>query len=115
MANDTQISVKTINKPSAVFSYPDPFEHRAVSGAFGGFTGSGDLFIDFFLERARPCSPETREATGQVVTPHQTMIERNVVSGVVLNLKAAKTIHAWLGQMVAAMEAQAKSEVASKP
>ena len=85
-----------------------------VNGAWGGITPQGQYIVaNFYLERVGvPISEErTLTESGNLsedvsFKPDdlQQSLVRFVESGIVINLKSAKTIHKWLGQKILELE-----------
>lgn len=87
------------------WQYPDGFQHQPVSGIYGGVLPSGDLLMEFFLERMAPPDYEIREISREI--PGGTPVEfaeqkvvRRVQCGVVANLQTARSFHEWLGEQL---------------
>lgn len=90
-------------KQKIVFSYPDEFQHKASNGVFGGVLANGGLYLEFFLERPRLIGHEIRTIRdGQIVINQSpdVLVERNVVSGLVVSEHTARLVHQWLGEQL---------------
>jgi hypothetical protein len=84
------------------WKYPDDFQHQPVSGIYGGVLPSGDLVMEFFLERMAPPDYEIREITaempaGKPVEFAEQKVVRLVQCGMVANLQTARSFYEWLG------------------
>lgn len=84
--------------------FPNGFDEKHVSGAFGGFTPSGDFVINFFDEY--PCLPneysiamdENGNAKNLNFTykDNEPQLERKIVSSVIMNKDSLKSLINWL-------------------
>ncbi len=84
------------------WQYPADFQHHPVSGIYGGVLPSGDLVMEFFLERMPPPEYEVREISpelpaGKPVEFAEQKVVRLVQCGMVANLQTARSFHEWLG------------------
>ena len=85
--------------------FPNGFAAKPVSGAFGGFTPSGDFVINFFSDY--PCLPpeysfvvdENGNAKDLVFSYDvEPKLERKIVSSVVMNKDSLKSLINWLDE-----------------
>lgn len=85
--------------------FPNGFDEKHVSGAFGGFTPSGDFVINFFSEY--PCLPnkysfivDENGNTKDLVFSYdvEPKLERKIVSSVVMNKESLKSLINWLDE-----------------
>jgi hypothetical protein len=81
--------------------YPEGFSHKPVSGIYGGLLPSGDLLLEFFLERMAPPDYEIREISeanpaGKPVEFAEQKVVRTVQCGMVANLQSvAPSMNGW--------------------
>lgn len=91
--------------------YPEDFSHKPVSGIYGGLLPSGDLLLEFFLERMAPPDYEIREISeanpaGKPVEFAEQKVVRTVQCGMVANLQSVRSFHEWLGHTLRQIDAQ---------
>lgn len=111
MAKDTNME-KESNHNQLRFKYvfSEDYNPDYANGAYGGVSGSKDIVMHFYNER--PALPrETFVEFGdngesKIVkdTPEVPTIIRYIVSGVTMNLEAAKQLHSWLGGLIDSVE-----------
>jgi hypothetical protein len=80
-----------------------------VDGLHGGLTPRGHLIMNFFCERFPIPNSVTFEINEgnigkEVDKKSKEGVIREIVSGVVVNLEAAKSINAWLTEKIKEME-----------
>lgn len=94
------------NELRAKYIFNEDFEPDYITGAFGGILPSGDLSIEFYLERT-PIPYETIQSLTEegkidgdliVTSPDPTdfKIRRTIKSGVIMNPTTAYNIYKWL-------------------
>ena len=93
------------------WQYPEDFSHKPVSGIYGGLLPSGDLLLEFFLERMAPPEYEIREISeanpaGKPVEFAEQKVVRTVQCGMVANLQSVRSFHEWLGHTLRQIDAQ---------
>ncbi len=101
-----------MTKPKQIkfkYVFDDDYNPVYASGAFGGPTPRNEIVINFFLERQPVPYSETRAVNedgtlGAIIKAEGSddtlKIIRYVETGVVMDLKTAKEIHAWLGETI---------------
>ncbi len=91
------------------YVFDDDYNPAYASGAFGGPTPRNEIIINFFLERQPIPHSETRAVNkdgtlGEIIQDEGSndtlKIIRYVDTGVVMDLKTAKEIYAWLGETI---------------
>jgi len=97
-----------------IYKLPENYNPVYVNGAFGGITTKGEIVVNFFLERTALPVSDTHEVKddklGEIVQREFSESDqprhaiRYVESGIVLSLRHAKSIHAWLGKRVEELE-----------
>ena len=102
-------------RDNITFKYIFQYDYvpQYANGVYGGVTAQGEIVSNFYLERhALPNSQS------HAITPQRTLgdvvktdpedlsdsMVRQVSSGVVFSLRAAKEYHTWLGQQIAIAE-----------
>ena len=101
------------------WQYPEDFSHKPVSGIYGGLLPSGDLLLEFFLERMAPPEYEIREISeanpaGKPVEFAEQKVVRTVQCGMVANLQSVRSFHEWLGHTLRQIDAQKEGAGAIK-
>lgn len=95
------------------YKFPEDYNPTYVNGAFGGITPSGEIVVNFYLERHAVPRSQTMEVTADGVLGSevakdpadlpQSMV-RYVGPGIVLSPHTAKAIHTFLSQQLEALE-----------
>lgn len=94
------------------YIFNDDYNPSYANGAYGGATPNKDIVMHFYNER--PALPRETivgfdtDGNSQIVkdTPEDPTIIRYIVSGVTMNLSAAKQLYNWLGNIIASVEKQ---------
>jgi len=95
------------------YKFSPDYNPRYVNGAIGGINPQGEIIINFYLERNALPHSQSFEITensviGQLAATEpedfQSSFVRFVENGVVMNYKAAKEIHRWLGDHLQKLE-----------
>jgi hypothetical protein len=96
------------------------YNPKYVNGAQGGINPSGEIVINFYLERtALPISQtyelsEDESQTAQEVSSEPDDLKESFVrvieNGIIMNYKTAKEIHHWLGQHIKTLESLSIAE-----
>ncbi|MGC8500194.1 MAG: hypothetical protein ACP5OS_03325 [Leptospirillia bacterium] len=92
------------------WKYTEDFSHKPVSGIYGGLLPSGDLLMEFFLERMAPPDYEIREISpenpaGSPVEFAEQKVVRMVQCGMVANIQSVRSFHEWLGNTLRQIDA----------
>jgi hypothetical protein len=97
------------------YIFADDYNPVFANGAWGGVNPSGEITINFYLERAGLPISETHQVDekgvlGKVLErePQEQVIVRYVENGIVLNIEGAKIINNWLGQKIKEAEEMMK-------
>jgi len=94
------------------FKYVKPPNYciKYANGCFGGITPKGEIFLNFFAE-SLPVPDEERfelDENGELLAPKQEgaerVIQRELVSGIVLTKESAQEICYWLQSMLKTVE-----------
>jgi hypothetical protein len=103
------------------YKFADDYNPLYVNGAWGGVAGTGEIVANFYHERmglpkeSQASITEKGALIDTAVTDpegHQQIIVRYIQTGIVMNLEAAKRVHAWLGDKIAFLE---KARSGEKP
>lgn len=93
------------------YIFADDYNPLFANGVYGGVTPSGEIVMNFYLERhalpdhiVHALTPEGALGDEMRRTPedHRESLVRVVDSGVILTVDGAKAIHAWLGEKIEA-------------
>lgn len=101
-----------LSKVKFKYVFTDDYNPSYANGAYGGATPNKDIVMHFYNER--PALPRETivgfdsNGNSQVLkdTPEDPTIIRYIVSGVTMNLSAAKQLYAWLGNIISSVEKQ---------
>jgi len=106
------------------YIFADDYNPIYANGVFGGVAPSGELVINFYLERhALPISQShhvnndgTLDSTVLMNEPDDlgSSMVRFVNNGVVLNLDAAKVVHSWMEQQIKLLEKNVQTKQLKK-
>jgi hypothetical protein len=91
------------------YIYPDNYQPAYASGAFGGVSSGGNIFINFYLEQ--PSLPEQvvqavnddgslGEAVEKKPGDLKSTLVRTLQSGVILSLDEAENLLNWLSRRI---------------
>ncbi len=90
------------------------FRSYHVDGALGGFTPSGDLYMELFVERyptpqtvRYKLSPEGR-LEGEISRTGKDGIIREVEAAIIMNMNTATTLRDWLDKRIKEFQTQNK-------
>lgn len=98
------------------YKFPDDYNPKYANGAYGGIGSQGEIVINFYLERQPIPRVELHqiqhEKSDEENSPPVDIIPedlsstliRYIQTGVVLNLRSARSIHSWLGKHIAILE-----------
>lgn len=104
------------------YKFPSDYNPKYTNGVYGGITPKGEIWINFFLERAGIPITQTHELeTEQVkgkeikkvgkeireeIEPRNfdTQLIRFLQAGVIMNYSTAKAVHEWLGKNIKTLE-----------
>lgn len=98
----------------AKYVFENTYNPEYVNGAYGGLGPQGELMLNFYLERGA-VPREVSYAVGEEGSLEQietdpsdlrTKYIRYVTSGIIINLKTAKSLRLWLDEMIIEMEAR---------
>ena len=88
------------------YIFSEDYNPDYATGAYGGLSPNGDIVMNFYQERsAIPNSTIVRfNEEGKVSSttnkPEILPVIRYIVSGVTMNLKAAKQLNSWLNGLI---------------
>jgi len=91
------------------YIFDDHYNPTFANGVYGGVTPSGELVVNFYLERHALPDRVTHQLTpdgtlGDEIErkpdDHPESLVRFVSSGVVLTLDGARAVHAWLQEQI---------------
>ena len=110
-----------MDKPSLKFKYifSEDYNPIYVNGAHGGINPQGEIVANFYLERLALPDSQTQEINpngrlGNVIGSEPTDLNRSFVrfvkNGVIMNLQTAKSIYAWLGNLIEQSEKAQKTK-----
>lgn len=101
------------NKIKFIFNKSDDYRLHFVNGLFGGFTGQGDLVINFFFEsRDLPKEQEGNiEGTTIKYDPFSTPLNfvRDLKCGIIMTPQQALVLKEWLDRQLNELEQKIKS------
>ncbi|HOE88612.1 MAG: hypothetical protein BWY50_00849 [Spirochaetes bacterium ADurb.Bin315] len=94
------------------YIFEKDYNPKYVNGAFGGMSPTGEMVVNFYLERMPlPYSDfhdvkegQVGDLTGREPEDYDSTIVRYIQNGIVLSLEHAKAIHNWLGLHIAEAE-----------
>jgi hypothetical protein len=98
------------NKVPAEYVYPTDFSIEYISGAVGGFNGTGDFVANFFFEVSDlPTNFEIivdESGVGRDEYNHQMKIRRDVKAGISMKYETLVRIRDWFTQNIEEIERQ---------
>ena len=101
------------NKVEIKYTRPDNYRPVYVNGAYGGINPQGQLVVNFYFENQPFLESQTFEVTeegrlGQEVERNPDsdipQINRDISTGVILDLESAKRISQWLNEKIKQLE-----------
>ncbi len=108
-----QSKIKGITSIKSKYIFKKDYNPVYINGAQGGISPSGEVVINFYLQRnALPVS-QTFDINEDGVMGDETAVEpkdlktsfvRVIENGIVMNYQTAKEIHRWLGNHIDTLE-----------
>lgn len=105
--------IKGISSIKSKYIFKKDYNPVYINGAQGGISPSGEVVINFYLQRnALPVS-QTFDVTEEGVMGDETAVEpqdlktsfvRVIENGIIMNYQTAKEIHRWLGNHLETLE-----------
>lgn len=96
------------------YLFDKSYNPKYINGAQGGVSPSGEVVINFYLERSALPISQTYEISDQEpTTANEIEVEpidlknsfvRVIENGIIMNYQTAKEIHKWLGQHIKSLE-----------
>ena len=101
---------EALSKVRFKYVFDADYNPNYANGAYGGATPNKDIVMHFYNER--PALPtETivafdSDGNSSILkdTPEDPTIIRYIVSGITMNLSAAKQLYNWLGNIISSVE-----------
>lgn len=104
------------------YKFPSDYNPKYTNGVYGGITSKGEIWINFFLERAGIPKSQTHELESEQLADKEIKkigkeirdeiepqdFDRQMIrflqAGVIMNYPTAKTVHEWLGRHLETLE-----------
>jgi len=96
-----------------IYKYPNDYEPKYITGAYGGIDPQGEISVHFFRDGRSLLKTVTTDTSlegdvlSEVVTSPEEGIktlERSVLQGIIMSKATAKAVHRWLGGILEALE-----------
>lgn len=106
------------NEVKFKYIFEKDYNPKYVNGAYGGVSPTGEIVVNFYLERIPIPYEDTHELKdngqiGELIKREPNDIEQSVIryvqNGVILSLEQAKALHSWLGANIKEAESLSKT------